>query len=424
MTEIRPPGIYDADEYPNDEYHASSIITKSKLDKIHRSPAHFKHSRENPEVSTSRALEVGTAVHTAVLEPHLFKLDYFPDIDPALLDGCLSSTDAIANAIVDYNNDLDPVTSNEELATVIDGYNESLAKPYPLNKSIGDMQDIVSEITGQAADDTLSSKECKSIISEFNNTLKKPLSSKGNREKLLDMLDACLPEYAAKERDRPAPLSTKGSKGDLIDRLLSVCPDARISDLVKQKYYAQAGEAKVISRSDWDMYEAMRDAVKAHPAAKVLLSGDGKPEVSFVAEMDGVPVQCRADWWIPSKDIIVDLKTCENAHPDVFAPHSARYRYHVAEAWYSDVYKLATGRDLKAFVFLALEKSAPYLAAPYVMDGDFTDVGRAEYQADFETYKHCIENDVWPGYSVRISQLTIPSWLRSQAIKAGVIDQE
>lgn len=60
-------------DMPNEAYHAYDGISKSGLDIINRSPAHyFFNSYSEP----SPAMLMGTAVHTAILEPERFKDDY------------------------------------------------------------------------------------------------------------------------------------------------------------------------------------------------------------------------------------------------------------------------------------------------------------------------------------------------------------
>lgn len=70
-------GIYD--EITNEEYHGMPwCISKTGLDKIHQSPAHYKAFVENPPKPTP-AMQFGTAVHMAILEPELFKEKYVED---------------------------------------------------------------------------------------------------------------------------------------------------------------------------------------------------------------------------------------------------------------------------------------------------------------------------------------------------------
>lgn len=58
---------------PNAEYHKYPATSKSGLDLIDRSPAHFRYA---PSREQTRAMVIGTAIHTAMLEPERFREDY------------------------------------------------------------------------------------------------------------------------------------------------------------------------------------------------------------------------------------------------------------------------------------------------------------------------------------------------------------
>jgi exodeoxyribonuclease VIII len=74
------PGVYD--NVPNEEYHSNEAISKTGLDLIRRSPAHYKAAREH-RVET-KAMADGTAVHCAVLEPDEYPKRYA--VAPAGID--------------------------------------------------------------------------------------------------------------------------------------------------------------------------------------------------------------------------------------------------------------------------------------------------------------------------------------------------
>lgn len=65
----------------NEEYHKlNTHISKSGLDLINKSPAHY-YARyldpiRKPEAPTE-AMQIGTAIHSAILEPHLFESEYY-----------------------------------------------------------------------------------------------------------------------------------------------------------------------------------------------------------------------------------------------------------------------------------------------------------------------------------------------------------
>lgn len=57
----------------NEDYHRYPAISKSGLDLIERSPAHYRY-REPREAT--RAMEIGTAIHASLLEPDRFAHEY------------------------------------------------------------------------------------------------------------------------------------------------------------------------------------------------------------------------------------------------------------------------------------------------------------------------------------------------------------
>jgi exodeoxyribonuclease VIII len=60
-------------DMPNDVYHAQDGISNSGLSLVARSPAHYYHAART---TGSRAMEIGTAFHTALLEPERYDAEY------------------------------------------------------------------------------------------------------------------------------------------------------------------------------------------------------------------------------------------------------------------------------------------------------------------------------------------------------------
>ena len=60
-------------DMPNEAYHAYAGISKSGLDLIDRSPAHYAYAQKR---EPSRAMALGSATHAAILEPALFAREY------------------------------------------------------------------------------------------------------------------------------------------------------------------------------------------------------------------------------------------------------------------------------------------------------------------------------------------------------------
>lgn len=71
MNDKQLHGFYE--DMPNDVYHSSEGVSKSGLDLIDRSPAHYKYPKER---KSTRNMEIGTAIHAAILEPIRFDEEY------------------------------------------------------------------------------------------------------------------------------------------------------------------------------------------------------------------------------------------------------------------------------------------------------------------------------------------------------------
>ncbi len=69
------PGIYSNEELSNDVYHAGPGISKSGLDRIDKSPAHYLSYRKKENKQTD-AMRFGAAMHTCFLEPAVFAAEY------------------------------------------------------------------------------------------------------------------------------------------------------------------------------------------------------------------------------------------------------------------------------------------------------------------------------------------------------------
>lgn len=141
----------------------------------------------------------------------------------------------------------------------------------------------------------------------------------------------------------------------------------------------------------------------------------GRPEVSayWIDQETGVLCRCRPDWTHPASEsgvILLDVKTYSDASPDEFARQIARKRYHVQDAYYSDGYAHASGQEVLAFIFVAVETEWPYAASAVMLDEQGRDAGRALYRRDLDTYARCLQANDWPGYGAAIHQVSLPAW--------------
>lgn len=173
----------------------------------------------------------------------------------------------------------------------------------------------------------------------------------------------------------------------------------------KMDYEAlEASGATIITKDMMNDIKAMQMAVIAHPSAHPILS-NAKTEVSVFDTWDGVSVKARIDILPDDGDIIGDIKTTQDASPAGFAKSAASLRYHVQAAWYLRFFP-----NKRRFIFIAVEKTAPYEVGVYELDQMAIDAGNAEIDRQLELFRSCQEFNSWPGYSSQIQTLTLPNW--------------
>lgn len=92
------PGKYD--DISLEDYHAMGEWSKSMLDHIDKSPAHFLEWRSNPPEPTP-SMEFGSALHCAVLTPSLYESQYAiaPECDRRTKDGKIIYADFLEKSV-------------------------------------------------------------------------------------------------------------------------------------------------------------------------------------------------------------------------------------------------------------------------------------------------------------------------------------
>lgn len=178
-----------------------------------------------------------------------------------------------------------------------------------------------------------------------------------------------------------------------------------------EEWTADNAGREIITAEEWDLAQAMRRAVHAHPKAHALLRLGAPEQTTFWEEPNtGERCKARADWLHGTEaSVIVDVKTCEDARAVQFAKSIVNYRYDVQAAHYEE------GFDLPRFVFIAVEKKPPHGVAVYAVDSEILFRGYAARERNLATYAECKATGIWPGYSQEIETLQLPAWAKEAA---------
>jgi hypothetical protein len=164
------------------------------------------------------------------------------------------------------------------------------------------------------------------------------------------------------------------------------------------------------------MVDAMDAQLRAHPIASALLGDGGMAETSIFwrDEASGVMRRCRLDWRPAPRSgrtIGVDYKTARSADPEKFAKAAAEYGYHCQHAWYVDGMSASrlAGEDA-TFVFIAQEKTPPFLVSVIELDVTAVRIGRLLNRRAINVYAECDRTGVWPGYTNDVAHVSLPFW--------------
>ena len=169
---------------------------------------------------------------------------------------------------------------------------------------------------------------------------------------------------------------------------------------------------------DEETYQKLLDMQKAlydTPFVKFFIKGEHEKSFFWTDEESGIHCKCRPDSYgeVKGNYVCVDLKTTKCAETDTFMRDSIKFGYDIQAYHYCEGLKKAYGKDFK-FIFIAQEKTAPYLVNVLEADDMFMRSGRELRKNLLEKYKKALETDVWEGYMSEtsgINVLSVPKWI-------------
>jgi len=174
--------------------------------------------------------------------------------------------------------------------------------------------------------------------------------------------------------------------------------------------FTEASEGKtVISEDDSHLIQEMTYALEAHPLASRAFTG-GSAELTALWDDQGQPCKARFDYLKKLRGVAFDLKSTCDASPDGFSKSIATFGYHIQAAWYAMGFKAVTGEDLADFVFVAIEKTAPYAVGAYILDNEALKIGKHKCLKALEILEICTEDNHWLGYGDNLQSITLPRW--------------
>lgn len=248
------------------------------------------------------------------------------------------------------------------------------------------------------------------------------LSSTGARK----LLAPSCPAKFRYEQDNPKPYKREFDFGTATHQVvLGNGPDIEVighdnylTKAAKQaRDDARAMGAVPLLRHEYEQVQAMADAIRRHPVAGALFDpNNGQPEQSLFHQdpTTGVWLRGRLDWMRTlhgSRFIVPDFKTARDASTTGFTKAIQEHGYYLQAPWYLDLLiALGLAPEDAEFLFVAQEKTAPYLVNVIGISADWLRMGRLKNRAAIETYAKCVADGHWPGYGDEPNYTVQPAW--------------
>lgn len=174
-------------------------------------------------------------------------------------------------------------------------------------------------------------------------------------------------------------------------------------------FVESAVSREILTQDEALSVTGMADAIGRNSLTGGLFK-NGSPEVSVFGQIGGVDIKGRFDYLHPAEHIIIDLKTCLDASPDAVKKYIVNYGLHIQQYVYSELYKAGTGKAPTDFVFVMVEKTAPYGVAVFRLNKEALSAAKTEAHRGLAVYRQCVESGRWPCYPETVQEIGLPVW--------------
>ncbi|SXG03910.1 putative exodeoxyribonuclease VIII [Klebsiella variicola] len=399
------PGRYEC--VPNEVYHAANGISSTMVKDARVSLMYFeaRHVSKTIQKVRSPVLDMGNLVHALALQPDQLEKEF--SIEPEIPEGAFTTTATIRAFIDEYNAELPPLLSADDIKTQLEAHNATLPAPIPLGgdkDAIGiaylELPDEFKRIVGD--DKNFTASAMKACIKEYNATLPATVKTSGSRDAMLEQLAIISPDMVAQEAQKAQPLKVSGTKADLIQAVKSVKPDAVFADELLDAWRENPEGKVLVTRQQLATALAIQKALLNHPTAGKLLTHPSRAvEVSYfgIDEETGLEVRVRPDLEIDMGGLRIgaDLKTISMWNIKQEGLRAKLHReiierdYHLSAAMYCETAAL----DQFFWIFVNKDENYHWIAIIEASE-ELLELGMLEYRKAMRAIANGFDTGDWP----------------------------
>ena len=177
------------------------------------------------------------------------------------------------------------------------------------------------------------------------------------------------------------------------------------------KEWALEHQSKIIIDSELgnNLYEMEKSFMDS--PAKLIYDIKGQTELSyFWDDLGTIKGKCRPDWLSDDGSIVVDIKTTTDASPRGFQKSISTWGYHLQLGWYlRGLRKL--GVPAEQFIFIAIEKTAPFCVGVYRADQEMINFAMKELDQLMPEIQTAMVSNEFPDYTPEITSIGLPPWM-------------
>lgn len=163
--------------------------------------------------------------------------------------------------------------------------------------------------------------------------------------------------------------------------------------------------------------EAAARAVLRHKAASALMLAPGPTERSVVVEDDvtGCPIKIRPDKLIPTKGIVIDLKTTRMVSERRFVSQAFDLGYDRKMSLYrhamNQLARYGPSPEYKTAVLVVVQNTRPYEPLVVAFKERVLTAAGVSWRRDLNRFAECREAGEWPGFTEDVEILDFKDWM-------------
>jgi len=171
-----------------------------------------------------------------------------------------------------------------------------------------------------------------------------------------------------------------------------------------------------LAPADYDLILEMAGSALDNPVLRHYMADiDKVVEGTGYFEMEGAKCKVRPDLYIPGAGVVIDLKSTQDASNRGFTKSVRQFGYLFQACWYMHALRLL-GEKPKQFVFIAVEKTAPYATAAYTIKESDINKQFSNMERACQLWAACQSSGIWPGYSDMVETLDLGSQITNNRL--------